>query len=120
MPFEQFDPTQDAKGGPMKVDVPNIDVLLQRDSYLKPFEREIRRRLIVSSLSNSLHIKSLILTSRYGNFEDILKHMTEVEGGIENMSLGFKTFGCHAMDDGTFVARQWAPGAEVTCFYFIF
>ncbi len=39
--------------------------------------------------------------------------MAEVEGGIENMSLGFKTYGCHALEDGTFVARQWAPGAEV-------
>lgn len=39
--------------------------------------------------------------------------MTEVEGGIENMALGYNTFGCHALDDGTFVSRQWAPGAEV-------
>lgn len=44
MPFEMFDPTQDAKGGPMNVKVPNIDLLLQRDAYMCPFEREIRRR----------------------------------------------------------------------------
>lgn len=29
---------------PMEVPVPDIEVLFQRDGYLKPYEREIRRR----------------------------------------------------------------------------
>lgn len=29
---------------PMQVEVKNIDELLKLDGYLKPFEREIRRR----------------------------------------------------------------------------
>lgn len=29
---------------PMTVDVPDIHKLLERDNYLKPYEKEIRRR----------------------------------------------------------------------------
>lgn len=29
---------------PMEVDVPEINALLDRDPYLKPYEKEIRRR----------------------------------------------------------------------------
>ena len=29
---------------PMQVEVPNLNVLLDRDSYLRPYEREFRRR----------------------------------------------------------------------------
>lgn len=31
---------------PMSVEVPEINKLLERDSYLKPYEKEIRRRYI--------------------------------------------------------------------------
>lgn len=31
---------------PMEVPVPDLDKLLNRDGYLKPYEREIRRRLV--------------------------------------------------------------------------
>jgi hypothetical protein len=50
---------------------------------------------------------------RYGNFEDILSRIEEYEGGIEEMALGFKNFGCHVESDNTFVVREWAPGAQV-------
>ena len=45
-PLDQdwMDPTQTKKGGPMNVKVPEIDILLDRDPYLKDHEREIRRR----------------------------------------------------------------------------
>lgn len=33
-----------SKMDPMDVDVPNIRALLDRDPYLKPYEKEIRRR----------------------------------------------------------------------------
>lgn len=31
---------------PMEVEVPELDKLLDRDSYLKPYEREFRRRYV--------------------------------------------------------------------------
>lgn len=40
-------------GDPMKVEVPKINDLLGLDPYLKPFEREIRRRWVGSLLSTS-------------------------------------------------------------------
>ena len=66
--LDWMDPTQTKKGGPMNVKVPKIQDLLERDPYLKPHEREIRRR--------------------YGNFEDILQRLEKVEGGIEKMAKG--------------------------------
>ena len=52
---------------------------------------------------------------RYGNFEDFLKRMDEVEGGIDNMSRGYNYYGAHVESDNTFVMRQWAPSAQVMC-----
>jgi len=90
---EWMDPTQNKKGGPMNVKVPEIEKLLERDPYLKPHERELRRR--------------------YGNFEDMLTRMDKVEGGIEKMALGHEYFGAHVDEkDNSFVMRQWAPGAQ--------
>ena len=37
-----YDPAQVRKGGPSNVKVPDIDVLLARDGYLRDHEREIR------------------------------------------------------------------------------
>ena len=42
--IEWMDPTQAGKGGPMNVEVPQINALLERDPLLKNHEREIRRR----------------------------------------------------------------------------
>jgi hypothetical protein len=39
-----YDPGQVCKLGPMNVKVPKIEDLLSRDEYLRPHEREIRRR----------------------------------------------------------------------------
>ena len=38
-----YDPAQVRKGGPSNVKVPDIDVLLDRDGYLRDHEREIRQ-----------------------------------------------------------------------------
>ena len=48
---------------------------------------------------------------RYGNFEDMLSRMNEVEGGIDKMALGHQFFGSHVNQDNSFINRQWAPGA---------
>ena len=37
-----YDPAQVRKGGPSNVKVPDINVLLDRDGYLRDHEREIR------------------------------------------------------------------------------
>jgi len=76
----------------MEVKVPGIETLFHRDGSLRDHEREIRRR--------------------YGNFEDFLKRMDEVEGGIDNMSKGYDYYGAHVEPDNTFVMRQWAPAAQ--------
>jgi len=89
---EWVDPSQVRKGGPMEVKVPQIETLFHRDGSLRDHEREIRRR--------------------YGNFEDFLKRMDEVEGGIDKMSRGYDYFGAHVEPDNTFVMRQWAPAAQ--------
>ena len=68
-----YDPTQEAKGGPMKVQVPNIDELFELDGYIRDHEGEIRRR--------------------YGIFTDFLARIDELEGSLENFSLGYKQFG---------------------------
>ena len=39
-----YDPLQERKGGASKVQVPEIEALLERDGYLRDHEREIRRR----------------------------------------------------------------------------
>ena len=40
------DPMQLQKGGPMNVNVPHLEKLLELDPYLKDHEREIRRRYV--------------------------------------------------------------------------
>jgi len=92
-----YDPAQVKKGGPMNVQVPKIDDLLERDPYLKMHEREIRRR--------------------YGNFEDFVKQLDAVEGGIDKFAEAYKTMGCHVESDGTFVCLQWAPAAQAIWLY---
>ena len=55
---------------------------------------------------------SIMFFRRYGNFEDFLNRMDQVEGGIMEMAKGYNYFGCHVEPDKTFVCRQWAPGAK--------
>ena len=38
--------------------------------------------------------------SRYGNFEDMINRMDEVEGGIEKMALGHEHFCAHVDPQG--------------------
>ncbi|XP_041365409.1 1,4-alpha-glucan-branching enzyme-like [Gigantopelta aegis] len=74
------------------VEVPEIETLFRLDSYLKPHEREIRRR--------------------YGCFQKILQNINEIEGGIANFSTGYDTFGVHRTKDNGICVTEWAPGAE--------
>ncbi|XP_074660495.1 1,4-alpha-glucan-branching enzyme-like [Tubulanus polymorphus] len=77
---------------PDKVVVPKIDKLFELDGYLKPFEREIKRR--------------------YGLFEDLSKNIAEAEGSLDQFSRGYEYYGYHVQPDNAIVWREWAPGAD--------
>merc|ERR1719436_260401 len=74
------------------VSVPQLEALLERDPLLTQHEGEIRRR--------------------YGNYQDFLRAMERTEGGIEEFSLGYTTFGAQVRDDGTIHWTEWAPAAS--------
>ncbi|KAJ9581593.1 hypothetical protein L9F63_023227 [Diploptera punctata] len=76
---------------PMQVDVPKLNELLDRDPYLRPYEREFRRR--------------------YACFRDYVDKVKEYEGGMDNFTQGYKYFGIHINSDNSVTAREWAPGA---------
>jgi len=42
--MDWYDPLQEKKGGASQVQVPDLELLLERDGYLRDHEREIRRR----------------------------------------------------------------------------
>jgi len=90
--MDWYDPLQEVKGGPMKVDVPELEKLLERDGYLRDHEKEIRRR--------------------YGNFEDFLVQMKKTEGGLDKFSQAYKQFGAQVEKDGTISWLEWAPAAH--------
>ncbi|CAH1246328.1 GBE1 [Branchiostoma lanceolatum] len=71
---------------------PDLNRLYDLDSYLKPFDKEIKRR--------------------YKCFVDLLEHINQHEGGLEKFSRGYEHFGIHVTEDGGVVMREWAPGAE--------
>ncbi|KDR15603.1 1,4-alpha-glucan-branching enzyme [Zootermopsis nevadensis] len=76
---------------PMQVEVPELKALLDRDPYLRPYEREFRRR--------------------YACFQDYVDKVNEYEGGMDNFTQGYKCFGIHVNTDNSVTAREWAPGA---------
>ncbi|XP_063219264.1 1,4-alpha-glucan-branching enzyme isoform X2 [Bacillus rossius redtenbacheri] len=81
-----------SKLDPMEVEVPDLSQLLNRDAYLKPYEREFRRR--------------------YACFRDYVDKVTDQEGGLTNFTQGYKYFGIHFNPDNSVTCREWAPGAE--------
>ncbi|XP_070532672.1 1,4-alpha-glucan-branching enzyme-like [Ptychodera flava] len=77
---------------PNTVNVPELDRLLELDPYLRPHENEIKRR--------------------YGCFEEILKKITESEGGLDTFTKSYEHYGIHAKADGSVFCKEWAPAAE--------
>ncbi|KAK9758580.1 Alpha amylase, C-terminal all-beta domain [Popillia japonica] len=77
---------------PMEVDVPEINALLDRDPYLKPYEKEIRRR--------------------YACLRDIQDKIDEDGGGFDEFTQGYKFYGMKVQPDNTIICREWAPGAK--------
>ncbi|XP_066995367.2 1,4-alpha-glucan-branching enzyme [Anabrus simplex] len=76
---------------PMEVEVPEIGALLERDPYLRPYERELRRR--------------------YACFRDYLEKVGEIEGGLDSFTRSYKDYGIHVNSDNSVTCREWAPGA---------
>ncbi|XP_055916729.1 1,4-alpha-glucan-branching enzyme [Eupeodes corollae] len=77
---------------PMQVEVKDIENLFALDGYLKPFEREIRRR--------------------HGILKDWLNKIDNLEGGMNTFSQAYKFYGLHFQPDNSVIAREWAPGAK--------
>ncbi|XP_062872486.1 1,4-alpha-glucan-branching enzyme isoform X3 [Trichomycterus rosablanca] len=74
------------------VSVPELSSLLQADSYLKPYEQDFKRR--------------------YGLFQKQLSLLEEAEGGFDQFTRSYKTFGAHRLPDNSVVFKEWAPAAE--------
>ncbi|EFX66191.1 hypothetical protein DAPPUDRAFT_302911 [Daphnia pulex] len=77
--------------------VPDIEKLLERDTYLKPHEGEIRRR--------------------YARFEKLKKQICQCEGGIDKFTSAYKSFGIHIGEDNSVSCKEWAPGARQLYLY---
>ncbi|KAL1493449.1 hypothetical protein ABEB36_011499 [Hypothenemus hampei] len=81
-----------SKMDPMDVEVPDIKTLLDRDPYLKPYEKEIRRR--------------------YAVFKDCLDNIDANGGGLDNYTRAYEYYGMHIQPDNSIVCREWAPNAK--------
>ncbi|XP_072547869.1 1,4-alpha-glucan-branching enzyme [Salminus brasiliensis] len=75
-----------------KVSVPELSSLLQLDPYLKPFEKDFNRR--------------------YGLFQKQLSLLEEAEGGFDQFTRSYWSFGAHRQPDNSLVFKEWAPAAE--------
>lgn len=76
---------------PMDVEVPKLQALLERDPYLKPYERELRRR--------------------YACLKDIEDEIETNGRGIEDFTKGYKYYGVRVQQDNSIICREWAPAA---------
>lgn len=75
-----------------ETDVPQINDLLDKDPYLKPYEGEIRRR--------------------YGCFKDYLSRIDKYENGLTKFTESYKTYGVHVDAANNINVLEWAPGAR--------
>ncbi|KAK9503231.1 hypothetical protein O3M35_011847 [Rhynocoris fuscipes] len=76
---------------PMTIEVPELDRHLERDPYLKPFEREFRRR--------------------YAVLMDSLDKIENELGGIQKFVHSYRDFGIRVNIDNSIDCQEWAPGA---------
>ncbi|XP_056612332.1 1,4-alpha-glucan-branching enzyme [Triplophysa dalaica] len=74
------------------VSIPFLNSLQQMDPYLKPFEKDFQRR--------------------YGLFEKQLTLLEESEGGFDQFTRSYTSFGVQRMPDNSLIFKEWAPAAE--------
>ncbi|XP_014673654.1 PREDICTED: 1,4-alpha-glucan-branching enzyme-like [Priapulus caudatus] len=77
---------------PEKVLMPELENHFRDDSYLRPYERELKRR--------------------YGCFTKVMKMMEDHEGGLDRFTKGYEYFGHHVTPENGVIWREWAPEAE--------
>ncbi|KAF7408773.1 hypothetical protein HZH66_003310 [Vespula vulgaris] len=77
---------------PLQVEVPELQAFLERDPYLKPYEKDIRRR--------------------YALFKDYIEKIEAGDGNLKNFSTAYDIYGIHINKDNSVTAREWAPGAQ--------
>ncbi|KAI8439263.1 hypothetical protein MSG28_013100 [Choristoneura fumiferana] len=85
---------------PMEVPVPDLAKLLDRDGYLKSYEREIRRR--------------------YGCFKDLWERIESWPGGVDDFTKGYKYYGPQIHQNGNKLEYgKWelhiAPNQDGSC-----
>ncbi|RDD42002.1 1,4-alpha-glucan-branching enzyme [Trichoplax sp. H2] len=68
-----------------------LENLFQEDPYLKP------------------HRDNFV--ARYDRMKNILHHINEFMGGLDNFTQGYKYFGFNQLEDGSITYREWAPAA---------
>ncbi|KAJ8957842.1 hypothetical protein NQ318_001838 [Aromia moschata] len=76
----------------MEVEVPDLKALLDRDPYLHPYEKEIRRR--------------------YSVLRDLQESIEQNGGGLDNFTKAYTYYGINVQPDNWIVCREWAPGAQ--------
>ncbi len=77
---------------PMRVQVPNLEAMLQRDSYLRPYEKEFRRR--------------------YALYLDLLDKIKNADENLDQFTHSYETYGIHVRENGWTECLEWAPGAK--------
>ncbi|KAJ8275603.1 hypothetical protein COCON_G00073550 [Conger conger] len=71
---------------------PSLDTLFELDPRLKPYETDFRRR--------------------YGLFQKRLTQLEEAEGGFDQFSRSYQTYGVRRLPNNGLSFKEWAPGAE--------
>ncbi|KAK2846716.1 hypothetical protein Q5P01_009715 [Channa striata] len=74
------------------VTIPGFSCLLQMDPYLKPYEQDFRRR--------------------YELLQKQLCQLEESEGGFDQFTRSYWTFGVQQRPDNSLFFKEWAPAAE--------
>ncbi|XP_039600888.1 1,4-alpha-glucan-branching enzyme-like [Polypterus senegalus] len=74
------------------ITVPGLNNLFQIDPYLKPYEKDFKRR--------------------YAYFQKMLYSIDETEGGFDKFTFAYQSFGVNRRQDGGLYFKEWAPGAE--------
>lgn len=77
---------------PMQVEVPQLEDHLRRDPYLRPYEREFRRR--------------------YAVMQDVMDKIKNEMGGLEKFTKSYNSYGIHINADNSVSCLEWAPGAQ--------
>uniref|UniRef100_A0A3P9IGV1 1,4-alpha-glucan branching enzyme n=1 Tax=Oryzias latipes TaxID=8090 RepID=A0A3P9IGV1_ORYLA len=74
------------------ITVPDFSSLLQMDPYLKPFEQDFKRR--------------------HEHLQKLLFQLEETEGGFDQFTRSYRSFGVQRQPDNSLFFKEWAPGAE--------